>query len=105
MGTPDLDRALDGTEDPVSLISHNPDILFDAARRGVALMLSGHTHGGQVRLPRLPVLVRQSRYRLDEGRFTIGETQAIVSRGLGAVGVPFRFGCPPEALLLTLRTA
>ncbi len=105
MGTPDLDKALDGTDAPVILISHNPDILFDAARSGVALMLSGHTHGGQVRLPRLPVLVRQSRYRLDEGRFTVGKTQAIVSRGLGVVGVPFRFGCPPEALLLTLRTA
>jgi len=47
--------------------------------------------------------VRQSRYRLDEGRFTAARTQAIVSRGLGAVGLPLRIGCPPEALLLTLR--
>ena len=105
MGHPDLDTALHATEDPVILMSHNPDLLFDAARRGVALMLCGHTHGGQIRLPRLPVLVRQSRYRLDEGRFTVAKTQAIVSRGLGAVGVPLRIGCPPEALLLTLRTA
>ncbi len=105
MGCPDLDAALDGAVDPVILVSHNPDLLFDAARRGVALMLSGHTHGGQVRLPRLPVLVRQSRYRLDEGRFTVGRTQAIVSRGLGVVGLPLRFGCPPEAMLLTLRAA
>lgn len=103
MGRPDLDAALDGAVDPVILISHNPDMLFDASRRGVSLMLSGHTHGGQVRLPRLPVLVRQSRYRLDEGRFTVGQTQAIVSRGLGAVGVPLRLGCPPEAMMLTLR--
>jgi len=105
MGCPDLDAALEGTVGPVILMSHNPDMLFDAARRGVALMLSGHTHGGQVRLPRLPVLVRQSRYRLDEGRFAVAGTQAIVSRGLGAVGVPLRLGCPPEALLLTLRKA
>ena len=104
MGRPDLDAALEGTEDPVILVSHNPDLLFDAARRGVALMLSGHTHGGQVRLPRLPVIVRQSRYRLDEGRYTTGNTQAVVSRGLGVVGVPFRIGCPPEAVLLTLRS-
>ncbi len=103
MGRPDLDAALEGTEDPVILMSHNPDLLFDAARRGIALMLCGHTHGGQIRLPRLPVLVRQSRYRLDEGRFTAARTQAIVSRGLGAVGLPLRIGCPPEALLLTLR--
>jgi len=105
MGRPDLDAALEGTTDPVILMSHNPDVLFDAARRGVALMLSGHTHGGQVRIPRLPVLVRQSRYRLDEGRFSVAKTQAIVSRGLGAVGVPLRIACPPEALLLTLRPA
>ena len=104
-GRPDLDAALAGTTDPVILVSHNPDLLFDAARRGVALMLSGHTHGGQVRLPGLPVLVRQSRYRLDEGRFEVGETQAIVTRGLGAVGVPLRFRCAPEALWLTLRSA
>ena len=105
MGRPDLDAALAGTRDPVILVSHNPDLLFDAARRGVALMLSGHTHGGQIRLPGLPVLVRQSRYRLDEGRFEIGDTQAIVTRGLGSVGVPLRFRCPPEALWLTLESA
>ena len=104
MGGPDLDAALDGAENPVILVSHNPDMLFDAARRGVALMLSGHTHGGQVRLPGLPVLVRQSRYRLDEGRFEVGGTQAIVTRGLGAVGVPLRFRCAPEALWLTLKS-
>ncbi len=104
MGRPDLDTALAGTQGPTILMSHNPDLLFDAARRGVALMLSGHTHGGQVRLPRLPVLVRQSRYRLDEGTFVVDETQAIVSRGFGAVGLPLRVWCPPEALLLTLRT-
>jgi predicted MPP superfamily phosphohydrolase len=102
MGAPDLDAAPAGTEEPVILVSHNPALLFDAARRGVALMLSGHTHAGQIRLPGLPVLVRQSRYRLDEGRFTVGETQAIVSRGLGAVGVPLRLHCHPEALWLTL---
>jgi predicted MPP superfamily phosphohydrolase len=102
MGAPDLDAALAGTAGPVILVSHSPDLLFDAARRGVALMLSGHTHAGQIRVPGLPVLVRQSRYRLDEGHFTVGETQAIVSRGLGAVGVPLRLRCPPEALWLTL---
>jgi hypothetical protein len=105
MGQPDLDAALGDTQGPVILVSHNPDLLFDAARRGVALMVSGHTHAGQLRFPGLPVLVRQSRYRLDEGRFEIGRTQAIVSRGLGAVGVPLRWNCPPEAVWLTLKAA
>ncbi len=84
------------------LLSHNPDLVFDAARHGVALVLSGHTHGGQIRIPGLPVLVRQSRYRLDEGRFRCGPTELIVSRGLGAVALPWRTACPPEAVLITL---
>jgi predicted MPP superfamily phosphohydrolase len=102
MGRPDLDRALDGAPRPVVLLSHNPDLLFDAARRDVALMLSGHTHAGQIRVPGTPVMVRQSRYRLDEGRFRAGATELVVSRGLGAVGLPLRAACPPEAVLLRL---
>jgi hypothetical protein len=76
------------------------------ARRGAGpagLVLAGHTHGGQWRLPGLPVLVRMSRYRLDEGRYFAGDSQLVVSRGLGATGLPFRMGCPPEAVLLTLQ--
>jgi uncharacterized protein len=108
VGRPDLDGALAGAAGvaagtPVVLLSHNPDAFFHAARRGVSLMLSGHTHGGQVRLPGLPVLVRMSRYRLDEGRYTWKGAELLVSRGLGVTGLPLRFGCSPEAVLLTLR--
>ena len=105
LGRPDLEAALAGTRPPVVLLSHNPDMFFDAARADVALVLSGHTHAGQVRVPGLPVLVRQSRYRLDEGRYRVGRTELVVSRGLGAVGVPFRANCPPEVVLLRLRRA
>jgi len=105
LGRPDLEAALAGTRPPVVLLSHNPDLFFDAVRADVALMLSGHTHAGQVRLRGFPVLVRQSRYRLDEGRFRTGRTELVVSRGLGAVGVPLRAACPPEAVLLRLRRA
>jgi predicted MPP superfamily phosphohydrolase len=104
-GTPDLARALADTVAPVILLSHTPDLLFEAARHRVALMLAGHTHGGQVRIPGLPVLVRQSRYPLDEGRFVYDRTQLVVTRGLGVVGVPVRWACPPEAVLFELRTA
>jgi len=90
---------------PILLLSHNPDILFEASRRGVALVLSGHTHGGQIRIPGLPVLVRQSRYRLDEGRYETEGTELVVSRGLGVSGVPLRFACPPEAVFLRLRVS
>ena len=105
-GTPDLDAALGSANGlPVVLLSHNPDVVFDASRRGVPLVLSGHTHGGQFRIPGLPVMVRQSRYRLDEGRYTIGGTELIVSRGLGVNGVPLRVACPPEAVRITLRVS
>lgn len=103
MGRPDLDRALCGAPAPVILLSHNPDVLFDAERRGVALVLSGHTHAGQIRVPGLPVIVRQSRYRLDCGRYRAGATELVVSRGLGAVGLPCRVACPPEAVLVRIR--
>lgn len=104
-GSPDLDAALAQAPPgaPVVLLSHNPDVVFGAARRGVRLVLSGHTHGGQVRIPGLPVLVRMSRYRLDEGHYVSGDTHLIVSRGLGVTGLPVRLFCPPEAVLITLR--
>jgi len=108
VGEPDLDAAL-GEADrwpdaeprpPVVLLSHNPDVFFEAARRGVNLVLSGHTHGGQIRIPGLPVLVRQSRFRLDEGRYALNGSELVVSRGLGADGLPLRVACSPEAILL-----
>jgi len=109
MGRPDLDAALAtagprAADAPVVLLSHNPDVFFEAAARGVPLVLSGHTHGGQVRLPGLPVLVRQSRYRLDEGRYVSASRGAeiVVSRGFGTTGLPLRLFCPPEAVLLQL---
>lgn len=103
MGEADLAAALRDTQPPVMLVSHNPDILFEAAEAGVALVLSGHTHGGQVRIPGLPVLVRQSRFHLDQGRFRAGGTELVVTRGLGAVGIPLRIACPAEIILLRLR--
>jgi hypothetical protein len=108
IGRPDLDLALARSGDvapgaPIVLISHNPDASLEAAVRGVALTLSGHTHGGQVRIPGRPVLVRMSRFRLDEGRFEHDGAHIVVSRGLGVSGIPLRIACSPEAVLVTLR--
>src|SRR5262245_1688531 len=108
IGRPRLDAALLRAREvapgaPIVLASHNPDAFFDAARGGVALVLAGHTHGGQVRIPGRPVLVRMSRYRLDEGRYTTSGSELIVSRGLGVSGLPVRLFCPPEALAVRLR--
>lgn len=89
--------------EPVILMAHEPDILPDVARYNVDLMLSGHTHGGQVRLPFLPAFdLPQFGKRYVEGLFRYGRTQLYVNRGIGTVGVPFRLFCPPEITVITL---
>ena len=106
-GTPDFRGALRDREDgvPTVIMSHNPDVFPEAVKRGVSLVLAGHTHGGQIRMPGLSVLVRMSRYHLDHGRFAVEDSELIVSRGLGVTGLPLRFACPPEALFLTFVPA
>ena len=89
--------------EPILLMAHEPDILPDVAKHNVDLMLSGHTHGGQVRIPFLPPLVLPEFGRIYvEGQFRLGPTQLYVNRGIGAVGLPVRFRCPPEITVLTL---
>jgi predicted MPP superfamily phosphohydrolase len=99
-----VDPSAGESEPPVILLSHNPDVFFDAVWRGVALVLAGHTHGGQIRLPGLPLAVKMSRYALDEGRYTTDGVELVVSRGLGVTGLPLRVACAPEAVFLRLLT-
>jgi predicted MPP superfamily phosphohydrolase len=103
-----LDSALAGIppEGFRILLAHTPDVIRDAARRGVDLMLSGHTHGGQVRLPLLGATVVPSRYghRYAAGEFHVDGTTLYVSRGLGTVRFRLRFLCRPELGLYTLRS-
>jgi hypothetical protein len=100
VGLEDLPLALAGSlEDEMKLLlAHNPIILRRAARAGVDLVLSGHTHGGQVTLRS-----EKPRRRLLRGLARQGETQIYVTRGLGTVILPIRYGCPPEVTLLELR--
>lgn len=89
--------------EPVILMAHEPDILPTVARYNVDLMLSGHTHGGQVRVPFLPPLVLPPYGQVYvEGLFRHGPTQLYVNRGIGTVGLPFRLFCPPEITVFTL---
>jgi predicted MPP superfamily phosphohydrolase len=89
---------------PHVLLAHNPDFFYDAAARGIALTLSGHTHGGQIRFPNGPPLLRQSQYCLDEGAYACGSSLVVVSRGLGTVGLPWRYGADPEAVLIEINS-
>jgi hypothetical protein len=86
------------------LLYHTPDLAPDAARLGVDLQLSGHTHGGQVRLPWFGALYPSSLYgkRFEVGRHELGRMTLYVTRGLGmeGKGAPrVRFLCRPEMTL------
>lgn len=103
----DLDKAVPPASsthgEPVILMVHEPDVLPQVARYKVDLMLSGHTHGGQIRLPFLPAMsLPEYGKRYVEGLFRLGPTQLYVNRGIGTVGLPFRFNCPPEITEITL---
>ena len=82
------------------LLAHNPLELEAAAECGVDLVLSGHTHGGQIKLGFAAPLYQ--RY-LPAGFLSQGETQMYVSRGLGQVIVPMRVNAPPELAVLNLH--
>jgi uncharacterized protein len=103
LGTPDWERMMSVYGRVHLLLAHNPDFFYEAARRAVPLTLSGHTHGGQIRFRNGPPLVRQSRFCLDEGAYSFGSSLLVVSRGLGSVGLPWRYGADPEAVLIEVQ--
>ncbi len=106
-GRPDLERALAGVGGnvPRILLCHNPDYAEEmASGPPVDLMLAGHTHGGQVRLPllgqpRLPVRWRKYAAGLAAGP----RCPVYTCRGLGMVGIPIRLNCRPELAIVRLR--
>ncbi|MDQ3547915.1 MAG: metallophosphoesterase [Chloroflexota bacterium] len=105
LGRPDLDRTFRQipADAAAILLWHEPDRAEDAARYAPFLQLSGHSHGGQVRIPFLgeisaPVLGR----RFVQGRFEIGDMTLYVSNGIGMYRPPVRFNCAPEVTLIHL---
>ena len=106
VGLEDLPLALAGSsaDEMKLLLAHNPVILRRAARAGVDLVLSGHTHGGQVTWRSERSASGRVRRRILRGLGRRGETQIYVTRGLGTVVLPVRYGCLPEVSLLTLRS-
>jgi len=112
-GKPEPDRTIPAAirnqrNEPIILMCHAPDFVDDLlahpAGRSVAFMLSGHTHGGQVRIPMLGAFhLPPGGRKYIEGWFPMGNLQLYVNRGIGAVGLPFRFNCRPEITSFTLR--
>ncbi|GAB2447810.1 metallophosphoesterase [Streptosporangium sandarakinum] len=101
-GGPDFERALGGRDRSRStvLLAHQPVQADEAARYGVDLQLSGHTHGGQMAPFNLLVSLQQP---IVSGFGQVGDTRVYVTRGAGFWGPPVRVGAPPEITLLELR--
>ena len=94
---PALDLSSPPAADFRLLLSHSPDQFYRAARWGIDLMLAGHNHGGQIRLPLIGPVFMPSRYsrRFDRGYFQKDRTLMYVSQGVGGLH-PVRYGCIPE---------
>lgn len=86
------------------VLSHTPDLFYRAAGWGIDLVLAGHNHGGQCRLPVVGPVLMPSRYsrRFDRGFFQAGSTLMYVGQGIGSKS-PIRIGCPPEVSRIALR--
>jgi predicted MPP superfamily phosphohydrolase len=109
----DFDAALEGiaADMPCILLSHNPDTAEDKrlleARYRIDLMLSGHTHGGQVCFPKngQPVLPKIRKHKYARGLVFGPQCPVYISRGIGTAGVPLRLGADPEIAVFDLVSA
>ncbi len=106
-GQADWPRTLDGLDlaRPSVLLSHEPAVLDMPETRGLSLIISGHTHGGQISLPFVGTPARYFSNELGylRGLYERDGTQLYVSRGTGMIGLPLRLGARPEIATLTLK--
>lgn len=104
VGKTDVPAALRGSypDEMKLLLAHNPIIFREAARLGVDLTLSGHTHGGQIKVRSDEKRILPKR-KLKAGLHARRRSQIYITRGIGTVVVPMRYQCPPEISLLELR--
>lgn len=108
-GSPDLVAAL--TQRPsratTVLLMHEPDLADDYSQdTGIALQLSGHSHGGQIRFPGVGALVTPYlAWKYDMGLYSVNDMWLYTNRGLGVTNLPVRFNCPPEITEITLVRA
>jgi uncharacterized protein len=99
----EIANVLKGTGGTTVLLAHDPRRLVEAAALDVQLVLSGHTHGGQVIVPALGAVAGR-KFPVLAGYASRDNTSIFVSRGVGTVYVPVRINCPPDVAILTLRT-
>ena len=99
----EIASVLKGTGGTTMLLAHDPRRLVEAAALDVQLVLSGHTHGGQVIVPAFGAVAGR-KFPVLSGYATRDNTSLFVSRGVGTVYVPIRVNCPPDVAVLTLRS-
>lgn len=108
-GNPDLNATLNGApaDVPVVLLCHEPDLADQYSLDGrVSLQLSGHTHGGQIRLPGVGALILPYLGRkYDFGLYRVNDMLLYTNRGIGVISEPVRYNCPPEITQFILQTA
>ncbi|MFP4499231.1 MAG: metallophosphoesterase [Vulcanimicrobiota bacterium] len=105
-GKPDFDAALKGIDldkDAVIFLSHNPNLFFASTGRNIPVMLAGHTHGGQVKLPLLGAPILPTSNKLSDGFYRKDNTTVYINSGLGQVLPAARFLYPPEITVFTLK--
>jgi uncharacterized protein len=86
------------------LLAHEPDFADTSAATGrFDLQLSGHSHGGQVRLPFMKKFFPPLAYKYPMGQYQVGSMIQYTNRGLGSSGIPIRFNCRPEITIFTLK--
>ena len=98
----DIAAATRGATGTIILLAHDPRRLTEAQGLQIPLVLSGHTHGGQVVLPLVGAVAAQ-KFPVAAGLAQSGRTTLFVSRGIGTVYLPVRVNCPPEVAILTLQ--
>ena len=110
LGQPDITpilQQLSGDENTYTiLMTHEPDTAEQYAQMGFDLIVSGHSHGGQVKIPFFPTITTHLAERYIDGLYSLNEqTQLYVNSGIGTSRIPVRFRVPPEISLLLLKAA
>lgn len=100
----DIAAIVRGSAPATMLLAHDPRRIVEAVALNVPIVLSGHTHGGQVVLPLVGAVAAQ-KFPIAAGMLHRDSTTMFVSRGVGTIYVPIRVNCPPEAAILTLESA
>lgn len=101
-----LDAALSGVpqKEPKVLLVHEPDFADYSSQYGIDVQFSGHSHGGQIRFPGIkPLWLPEFARKYYDGYYRVRDLQLYTNRGIGTIGLPFRFLCPPEVTLVTLH--